>query len=219
MLEAERRWVRDLLPLACQRLSHFSMGLRHPTEIRLHANRRDFRRATQKRAKWLRAWAGYRVIHILSPRQWQMDTRDIRIARLAHELAHVALFQGFASEAQAQKKAVPIWFSEGMASVIAEQGNRRMPMNEVCRRAADKNPLVERALWRRNHHILYGAAHAAVATLVERRGKSVISRVVKTHAASEQVRFAQTLQKVSGLDANGLWRSLCNAGETSPRRR
>ena len=206
---AEREWVRAMLPLACKRLSDFSFRLRLPTEIRLYATTQDFRRATQKHAEWLRAWAGYRVVHLLPPSLWRNDSREIRAARLTHELSHVALFQSFSSEAAAKEKSIPVWFLEGAASVCAKQGSRRMPVALVCRRSGDQNPLVEPALWRRDHHLLYGAAHAAVAALVGQQGQDVVSKVIKSHASKVPVPFEQTLKSVTGQDASGLWKTIC----------
>src|SRR5690606_35467599 len=99
----DERWVDDALPDALSRLSAFRLPLSARVEVRLHPTRASFVRDTGKRAAWLRAWAGYDVVHVTVPSSWRDPSRPARVERLTHELTHVATFQCLGDEAAARR--------------------------------------------------------------------------------------------------------------------
>lgn len=176
----DQRWVDEVLPDALARLSAFELSLATRVEVRLHSSRRSFERDTGRKARWLRAWAGYDVIHLLAPSTWRDPSRAARLERLTHELAHAATFHSLGDERAALRVRPPFWFREGAASVIAQQEVRRMPLRLVVQKAGASDPVVDADGWLgRNHYVAYAAAHHTVALLVARHGTGVIARILR----------------------------------------
>lgn len=176
----EATWVDELVPDALARLAAFELTLPARVEVRLHASRASFERDTGRSASWLRAWAGYDVVHLLPPSTWRDPSRAVRLERLTHELAHAAMFQALGDEQAARRVRPPFWFQEGAASWIARQGARRMPLSLVVTRAGDADPLATaEQLLASDHYVAYAAAHHAVAWLVERHGGGVIAAILR----------------------------------------
>jgi hypothetical protein len=200
-------WIDDALPDALARLGACSLALARRSELRQHQTQAAFARATGKRSPWLRAWAGYAVVHLLPPATWSDPARPARVERLAHELTHLAIYQGLGDEADARRVAPPFWFVEGAASVVARQGARRLPLAEVVARARDRNPLVRAdALLEREHHLAYGAAHHAVEALFADHGLDVVARVVAAaRKAPQRGALGRAVREVCGVDADALW--------------
>lgn len=214
MSAADQQWVRSSLPQACQRLRAYSLQLRLPTEIRLYSTPEEFRGATGKRPTWLRAWASFRVVHLTMPSTWRTKSPVAQVERLAHELSHVAVFQSFGNEHNARMHPLPLWFLEGTASVIAEQGARRMPIQEVCRHAGTQNPLEARALWKKNHQLLYGAGHAALSELVRQNGTAIVGNILRDYQAvmrngESTTPFETALRARTGTTPHAIWGTLC----------
>lgn len=177
---ADARWVDDVLPDALARLAAFGLSLPARVEVRLHTARASFERDTGRTAAWLRAWAGYDVVHLLSPSTWRDPSREARLERLTHELAHAATFQALGDEQTARRVHPPFWFREGAASLVARQGARRMPLALVVERAGDRDPLATAEEWlARDHYVAYAAAHHAMAWLAERHGNGVIAAILR----------------------------------------
>ena len=209
LAEGAAAWILEALPAACARLARFSLALGETTEIRLHADRRSFSRATRKRAAWLRAWTGFDVVHLLPPTVWRDDSAAARLERLVHELCHAAFFQRFGDEERARRARLPFWFLEGSASAIAGQAPRRMPLALVVERAGDDDPLRDRGWLACDHHVAYGAAHHAVSFLVARHDEGVIARMLEQAVSDGQPGCAErALERVCGLAEGALWPAL-----------
>lgn len=203
-------WVDELLPAALGRLSSFGLSLSSRVEVRLHGSHASFARDTGRTAPWLRAWAGYDVIHLLPPSTWRDASRQVRLERLTHELVHAATFQALGDEPAARRVRPPFWFQEGAASYIAQQEARRMPLSLVVTRAGDADPLSSaEELLGRDHYVAYAAAHHAVAWLVERHGSGVIVDLLRrARDDGKPGAIDRALEQVSGMRLADVWSEL-----------
>jgi hypothetical protein len=181
--DAERgaaTWIDAHLPAALGRLAIHGLALHHTTEVRLFTTRTAFARATGKHQPWLRAWTTWSLVQLLSPAWWSDSGEAAQLERLTHEFSHAALFQGLGSERDVRRIRPPLWFIEGTASVVAGQLSRRMPLPLVVERAGDANPLLaDKRLLAEDHHVVYGAAHHALAWLAAEHGPEVIGRLTE----------------------------------------
>ncbi len=203
----DARWVEEVLADALARLAAFELSLVTRVEVRVHASRRSFEHDTGRTARWLRAWAGYDVIHLLAPPLWRDGSRPARLERLTHELAHAATFQGLGDERAAVRVRPPFWFREGAASVIAQQEVRRMPLALVVQKAGTRDPVAGADEWLdHNHYVAYAAAHHTMALLVARHGVGVIASILR-RAREDGQRGAvdRALASVCDVDVHDLW--------------
>jgi hypothetical protein len=174
--DEESSLIERALPDALARLSAYGFALREPVLLRLHADVASFRAATGKREDWLRAWAGYDTVDLLPTTTWADAEWPAPVERLAHELAHCAMFQSFGDAAQAGRARVPFFFSEGTASVVAGQERRRLPLVDTARRSLGGCPLVPGTL-ATDHLVAYSAAHHAMAFVADRFGARAMADV------------------------------------------
>lgn len=203
-------WVEEVLPDALARLATFELSLSTRVEVRLHASRTSFERDTGRSAAWLRAWAGYDVVHLLPPSTWRDASREARLERLTHELAHAATFQALGDEATARRVQPPFWFREGAASLVAQQGPRRMPLPLVVERAGEADPLTSAEEWlTRDHYVAYAAAHHAVTWLAARHGDGVVAAILR-RAREDGQRGAvdRALERVCQVRLAEVWPAL-----------
>ena len=173
---------------------------------------------------WLRAWAQYATIDLLSPRAWawqgiEAEPPDAaRVKQLVlHELTHCAMYQAAASEWTWNVKGIPAWFREGMASVLAGEGARRLPIREVWRALAREepppgggwrppgdplpggDPLSDPGpLYADESELVYGTAHQAFAFLVRRYGDERIRQVLARMGSGAF--FAAAFREAIGLE-------------------
>lgn len=154
-------------------------ALRGPVEVKIHANHDDLETAVgYKDLPWLRAWATQDAVHLQSPRTWGGGDTEERLAELLlHELTHVVMYQR-ALPPRAPIPAIPVWFSEGMASYTAEQGYRRLPPEQLgayLREHPRANLLrPSQALYRDRRDLAYSAGHWAFRYLHESHGEDAV---------------------------------------------
>ena len=147
----------------------------------------------KKNYPWLRAWAFGDQILLQSPRSWnspsptalQGDLSEL----LLHELTHALMYQLITPDdapewaVEAPFEEPPFWFREGMASVTAGQGHRRMAATDlktwiVAHPGADLlRPTPE--LYRTENEAVYGAAHRAFELLLELSGDQAVRHVLR----------------------------------------
>ena len=167
----------------------------------------------KKNYPWLRAWAYGDQILLQSPRSWSAPTPaalDEELQELlAHELTHSLMYQlmepsdGPSLGAEIPFEEPPIWFSEGMASVTAGQGHRRMSSEELTSwmaRNPGGDPLRPSAeLVRTEKEAVYGAAHRAFDLLVAIAGDQSIRDVLRAVRAGARFRDAFKVATGFGL--------------------
>ena len=135
---------------------------------------------------WLRAWAFGEQILLQSPSTWDdppAAAREELTELLLHELTHALMYQLLQPEEGGFPEEPPLWFREGMASVTAGQGHRRLGVGELRswqrgHPAADLlHPSPE--LYRTEREAVYAAAHRAFELLVELHGDQAVRDVLR----------------------------------------
>jgi hypothetical protein len=162
-----------------------------PVEVRVHPTHAALEEAAgYSNIPWLRAWATDKVIHLQSPRTWGGGSTEERLEELlTHEMTHVVMYQQALGSGGIAKLKLPIWFLEGMASVTAEQGYRRMDATALGSYLA-AHPGVDllkpsSALYREQRELVYSAAHLAFLYLVESSGEEAIAGILSRMHAGE----------------------------------
>lgn len=151
---------------------------------------------------WLRAWARYDSIDVQSPSTWSEGGSPAQVGELlTHELTHCLMYQHGATSSDWANKELPLWFREGMASVTAEQGYRRLTNEELAARMSGSpglDPLNQAdALYQSESRLVYGAAHRSFEFLLERYGDKRVGTLL---AALKQGRdFSAALQSATSL--------------------
>jgi hypothetical protein len=154
---------------------------------------------------WLRAWAFGDQVLLQSPRTWASDgtAQDDEVAELlTHELTHALMYQLMQRGADAYwaVEEPPLWFREGMASVTADQGRRRLSTAELLHWIAAHpgedllRPTPD--LYREQKEAVYGAAHRAFEQLVRTAGEDSIREVLRRVSAGAS--FAEAFQGATG---------------------
>jgi hypothetical protein len=137
---------------------------------------------------WLRAWALHDRVLLQSPRSWAegRGAPDEEVVELlAHELTHVLMYQRMTPPAGPAwlLEEPPLWFREGMASVTAGQGQRRLSPDELLRwlSAHPEADLLraEPELQRTEREAVYGAAHRAFELLLQASGENAVREVLR----------------------------------------
>jgi hypothetical protein len=118
---------------------------------------------------------------------------------LTHELAHCAMYQRSADAWSWTYKEIPRWFTEGLASVTAEQGGRWPGVDALARAyAGPVDPLGgSEALYRERSKLVYAGAHHAFAFLVARYGEARVRRVLDL--MREGRRFPAAFREAIGI--------------------
>ncbi|MGZ6144064.1 MAG: hypothetical protein ACXWLM_12050 [Myxococcales bacterium] len=154
---------------------------------------------------WLRAWAYGDQVLLQSPRSWSASEPVDEELRelLAHELTHALMYQLIApadGPVWASDEEPPLWFREGMASVTAGQGHRRLSSAELARWVAAHpgsdllHPTAD--LYRTEKEAVYGAAHRAFDLLVQECGDQAVRDVLRGVRAG--ARFADAFKAATG---------------------
>jgi len=216
------RWA----PAAAARSASFG-ALAEPVLIVLHPSHQALEAAVHREGyAWLRAWARYRRIDLQSPRTWPAAPsgalgppgRELR-ELLVHELTHCAMYQLAADERTWMAREIPRWFSEGLASVTAEQGYRYgglealfafyeeqlpgsgdgVPARARPPAAAQPgDPLADPdAMYQHQADVVYGAAHHAARFLVARYGEARVLDVIRRMGTG--LRFPAAFRQAIGI--------------------
>jgi hypothetical protein len=182
-----------------------------PVLVTIHPTHQALEAATQHQGySWLRAWARYASIDLQSPRTWSLGrASDAGMAQLlTHELTHCVMYQSVASEGTWQKRNIPLWFREGMASVTAGQEHKRASREVISRfyrtqAAADGarpagDPFAEpELLYQSESDLVYATAHRAFDFLVDRYGEGSIRRLLAS--MGEGSGFGDAFQQAVGV--------------------
>jgi hypothetical protein len=179
--------------------------------IRVFPDHDSLEAAVERRGyPWLRAWAFGDQILLQSPRSWSPErgpALDEELNELlVHELTHSLMYQlmepldGPAWTPDAPMEEPPLWFREGMASVTAGQGHRRLSSEDLGRwllahPGADLlHPSPE--LYRTEKEAVYGAAHRAFDLLDRVCGDLAVRDVLRGVRAG--ARFADAFKAATG---------------------
>jgi hypothetical protein len=137
---------------------------------------------------WLRAWAFGDQVLLQSPRSWSdaAPAKDEELVELlTHELTHALMYQLMqtANDPPWAAEEPPLWFREGMASVTADQGRRRLSAGELAAWSA-AHPGADllrpdAALYRDEKDAVYAAAHRAFDLLVQITSEDAVRRVLQ----------------------------------------
>ena len=154
---------------------------------------------------WLRAWAFGDQVLLQSPRTWICDppAQDDDVTELlTHELTHALMYQlmQLGTDPSWAAEEPPLWFREGMASVTADQGRRRLSVEELAQWAADHPGAdlfrPDALLYRDEKEAVYGAAHRAFDLLVRVAGDESIRELLRR--VSGGASFAEAFRGATG---------------------
>jgi hypothetical protein len=154
---------------------------------------------------WLRAWAFGDQVLLQSPRSWICDPppQDDDVTELlTHELTHALMYQLMqrGTDPSWAAEEPPLWFREGMASVTADQGRRRLSAEEVAQWTADHPGAdllrPDAQLYRDEKEAVYGAAHRAFDLLVRVAGEEAIRELLRRVSGGSS--FADAFQGTTG---------------------
>ncbi|GAB4300952.1 MAG: hypothetical protein Kow0090_16480 [Myxococcota bacterium] len=154
-----------------------------PTEIIITGDHGALEEATGRYGyPWLRAWTRFDVIYLQSPSTWlERDVKGALSELLTHELTHLAMYQNIGGKDNWADIFLPLWYREGMASVNAKQGYRRLTVEEIRARLEEKpslKPLAEGDdIFREEKDLAYSTGHRAFEYLIERYGEKWIPRL------------------------------------------
>ena len=154
---------------------------------------------------WLRAWAFGDQVLLQSPRSWSGEASaqdDELVELLTHELTHALMYQLMqpVTDPPWAAEEPPLWFREGMASVTAEQGSRRLSSDElaiwIARHPGADLLRPDAALYREEKDAVYAAAHRAFDLLVHVAGEDSIRKVLR--GVSGGTGFADAFRAATG---------------------
>jgi len=229
--EAVAAQVKLALAEAAPKVARWG-GLTQQVSVTIHPTHEAIDAAVgQKGFEWLRAWARYDSIELQSPATWGplgwrvFGGSDRQVAELlAHELTHCAMYQRGAGEWSWSYKGFPSWFSEGMASVTAGQGYKRIGPERLWRFYEARLPLAGAAegisgararastgrlsedgdplsnpgpLFRDSYDEVYGAAHLAFEFLLRRYGEARVRDLLERMRGG--LLFPEAFEKAFGL--------------------
>jgi len=155
---------------------------------------------------WLRAWAFGDQVLLQSPRTWICDPppQDDDVTELlTHELTHALMYQLMqrGTDPSWAAEEPPLWFREGMASVTADQGRRRLSVEELAQWTAGHPGAdllrPDAQLYRDEKEAVYGAAHRAFDLLVRVAGDDSIRELLRR--VSGGASFAEAFRGATGL--------------------
>ncbi|MGI5861065.1 MAG: hypothetical protein ACOX6T_03300 [Myxococcales bacterium] len=202
--------VRRALSAAGPRLARWG-SLRDPVEVRVLPTHESLERAVGRPGyAWLRAWARREVVFVQSPPTWfeggptQPQVNEL----LLHELTHCVMYQAASPGDEWQRKGIPVWFREGMASVTANQGYRRASWASLARLLAgppSEDPIAApERLFRDESDAVYSAGHHAFAFLVRRYGDGAVRGILAEMYAGRD--FEQAFEAAIGIRADAFIR-------------
>ena len=167
---------------------------------------------------WLRAWSWGDEIALQSPCTWDPGRPEIPEPELeellAHELTHALMYQLIEHASGPAHPEPPLWFREGMASVTAGQGHRRLPPADLARWVS-LHPGVELLrpspeTYRTEKEAVYGAAHRAFELLLQASGERGVRDLL--HYASEGRSFETSFALAIGRPVDDFERASVRGG-------
>ena len=195
-----QRIQRGLLTIA-PRLSRWG-SFRQGVFIRVYPSHDALEAAVDRHGyPWLRAWAFGDQVLLQSPRSWGPNTADGEIDELLlHELTHALMYQLLQAGDQWPAEEPPLWFREGMASVTADQGHRRLSP-EALSQWLTAHPGADvlhpsNELYRTEKEAVYGAAHRAFDLLIRLHGDEKVRELLR--GVSGGANFADAFQASIG---------------------
>jgi hypothetical protein len=222
----DRRAMRQVvraIQTAAPRVQRFG-DLVQPITITIHPTHDALESAVNRSGYgWLRAWARYQTIDMQSPRTWGwFGVRDKRLKELlTHELTHCAMYQLAGDDLTWMYKEIPIWFSEGIATVAEGAEDRRGGPEDLWRfyretlpgsggGVPDKahtpripvalpgDPIVDPGpIYQDQSEIVYGAARHAAEFLIGRYGDKKVHRVLELMGSG--MRFPAAFKEAVGI--------------------
>ena len=213
--------VRRDLPAALAILDCYGLAITRAVVV-THGTLEAFIRATHQAEYTLRAWTTFDRVDLAPLSSWNKRSDDNVSARLAHELCHAAVYQAFGSQERAKSARVARFFFEGACSVVAGQGDERLPLVDVVTRArldpiAASHPF-DAALFHDNPALAYAIAHHAMAWVVahaDTDAPHVFARVIRAAADDGAPGCVErALAKETGLDVDALWRAVVDSAHT-----
>ncbi|MBS2023627.1 MAG: hypothetical protein JST92_14585 [Deltaproteobacteria bacterium] len=163
---------------------------------------------------WLRGWAFSDRVLLQNPRTWP-ETTDEQLHNdldelLAHELTHVLMYQAIEPQIGPMQALLstgrepdepPLWFREGLASVTAGQGAKRLSPAQLGQ-WLDRHPgaqLLEpdAELVRTEKEAVYGAAHRAFELFLSLSGDQGVTDLLR--AMKGGARFSDAFTQATGL--------------------
>src|SRR5262249_5676271 len=137
--ERELKRIESGLLAVGPRLSRWG-SFREGVFIRVFPDHDSLERAVDRRGyPWLRAWAYADTVLLQSPRSWSApEPIDEELNELlVHELTHALMYQLLRPDDERgwefTTEEPPLWFREGMASVTAGQGHRRLSSQDLSK--------------------------------------------------------------------------------------
>jgi hypothetical protein len=170
---------------------------------------------------WLRAWAYGDLVLLQSPRTWEAKAEpEAMLELLTHELTHSLMYQLLEPDdlpygaLAVLSEEPPLWFREGMASVTARQGQKRLSPDELrdwLRAHPGKNPLdPDPELVRTEKEAVYGAAHRAFERLLALGGDQAVRDVLRGMRSG--ARFSDAFAAATGQRAAEFERAALQSG-------
>ncbi len=176
--------ISDLLPSIMQHLGQVGQ-FRYPVLIRIIPTHTELEQQVHRSGyPWLRAWARFDVILLQAPSTWAGVMLQTRVKRLlTHELAHVLMYQTIGEGKDWYKKPIPLWFREGMASYIADQGDSRMSRHDLQKYYLGEDyagdPISEgHKLVQQHPREVYSVGHWMFEDLVEQAGMDQVLKML-----------------------------------------
>ncbi len=172
-----------------------------PVLVTIHPTHEALEVATHREGQgWMLAWSRYASVDLQSPRTWSATDTELE-QLLTHELTHCVMYQSVASQWTWQKRLIPLWFREGMASVTAGQEHKRVAPGAITlfysRKAAGESarsagdPLTEpEPLYHSDPDLVYATADRAFHFLLERHGEERVRKLIASMGAGNGFRYA-----------------------------
>ncbi len=183
-----------------------------PVRVLLLPSHAALERATHRYGyRWLRAWSRFDVVLLQSPRTWGLFLgSEGQIARLlTHELTHCAMFQAAGTARSWTHEEIPLWFREGMASVVAGEEGRRWSareLGETLRESPRLDPLsAGEAMQREDPAFVYSVAHWAYVLFERRFGEQGVRALLALLREGRD--WADAFESVSGESERAFERS------------
>ncbi len=200
------RMVGELTEQALEKISKWGRFTEKVT-IRIHPDHASLEKAVHRKGyPWLRGWARYDTVDLQSPHTWGGHKLKMRIFMLlTHELTHVMMYQNGGSRHNWYRKDFPMWFREGMASLVAEQGAMR-GSRETIRKYYENgmvagDPVCDADKIVKDHQkLVYLVAHYMFEDLVKKFGPEKIMRIVYEVKAGRKFKEAWEVSLGSTLD-------------------
>lgn|GEM_PF-1762428 len=199
--------LRLSLPHLHERLTLHGLRLQGRFALHLHDDGYAFAKAIGRTSSALRAYTVPGVMHLLLTDEDAADARaPIWQERLLHEAVHLATFAS-----GVDVSATPSWWTEGAASVVADQHRRRLRRAQLEQRqppavwADDVEALVRPVRTEDDALVRYALGHHVVQHIVDAAGHDVIGRITAKVAAP--LPFAEALHTHTGHDVAHWWRS------------